>query len=106
MSTASVRVVPVLTCRFYLSSLSTTEKPRDGEELTSNSSGARKGIEQCSAARSCCIKAILRSLISILAGSADPKSIKIGVTPSSEIMMFACLWKKRQDRFDGTGETD
>jgi len=57
--------------------------------LASNNSGARNGIEQCSAAKSCWSRAVRRSGIGMRAGSAEPKSIRIGVVPSSEIIMFA-----------------
>lgn len=70
------------------------ENPATRRELTSKSSGARNGIEQCSAAKSCCKRATLRSGIGIRAGNADPKSIKIGVELSSASMMLACGQRK------------
>jgi hypothetical protein len=67
MSTFSSRVVPV---------------------FTSNSSGARYAIVLCSAAVSCCVKACERFSIGIRAFMQLPKSIRIGVAPSSAIIMF------------------
>jgi hypothetical protein len=55
--------------------------------LTSKSSGARYGIDECSLARSCWRSASCRERISIRARTAEPRSIRIG-EPSSATMML------------------
>lgn len=53
--------------------------------LTSNSSGARYGIDECSLARSCWSRASWRVRTGTRARTAEPRSIRIG-EPSSATM--------------------
>lgn len=46
---------------------------------------------ECSAAWSCTARASDREVIGVGEGARDPRSIKMGWTPSSSIMMFPTL---------------
>lgn len=49
---------------------------------------------ECSAAVSCTWSARERDVIGMGEGAMEPRSIRMGVRPSSDIMMFPFFWLK------------
>ena len=70
-----------------MSTLVSTTEP----VLTSKSSGARYGMVECSAAVSCTARARERDVIGVGEGARLPRSIRMGVLPSSAIMMLPLM---------------
>ena len=56
--------------------------------LTSKSSGARYGMVECSAAVSWTAMASWREVMGVGEGAREPRSMRMGVRPSSAIMML------------------